>query len=98
MTLKELRISKGLTQKECAEYLGMSTRNYQIYESKSGVVDTVKYKVIFNKLNSFSERNESLTKNEFWFGDFNTNVVTGKDLGTFYENVKSFKKEIVFPF
>jgi len=96
MTLKELRISKGLTQKECAEYLGMSTRNYQIYESKSGVVDTVKYKVIFNKLNSFSERNESLTKNEFWFGDFNTNVVTGKDLGMFYENVKSFKKRDCF--
>ena len=32
MTLKELRISKGLNQAQCAEYLGMSTRNYQNYE------------------------------------------------------------------
>ena len=33
VTLKELRISKGLNQAQCAEYLGMSTRNYQNYEN-----------------------------------------------------------------
>lgn len=33
VTLKELRISKGLNQAQCAEYLGMSTRNYQNYET-----------------------------------------------------------------
>ena len=33
MTLKELRISKGMNQNECARYLGMSTRNYQNYEN-----------------------------------------------------------------
>ena len=33
VTLKELRISKGLNQAHCAKYLGMSTRNYQNYEN-----------------------------------------------------------------
>ena len=33
VTLKELRISKGLNQAQCAKYLGMSTRNYQNYEN-----------------------------------------------------------------
>lgn len=31
MALKELRISKGLTQVECANYLQMTVRNYQNY-------------------------------------------------------------------
>ena len=29
MTLKELRIKKRLSQQQCANYLNMSTRNYQ---------------------------------------------------------------------
>ena len=33
MTLKELRVLKGLSQNECAKYLGMTTRNYQNYEN-----------------------------------------------------------------
>ena len=33
MDLRELRISLGLTQLECANYLKMSLRNYQNYEN-----------------------------------------------------------------
>ncbi len=42
MTLKELRISKGLTQGECAKILGMSARNYQNYENNNAKVNTAK--------------------------------------------------------
>ena len=35
MTLKELRNTKGLTQAQCAAYLGMSTRSYQNYENNA---------------------------------------------------------------
>ena len=53
MTLKELRISKGLGQKECAEYLGMTVRNYQNYENKAEKANTAKYHAIYQKLNNY---------------------------------------------
>ena len=33
MTLKEIRKYKGLTQSECAIYLGISLRSYKSYEN-----------------------------------------------------------------
>lgn len=42
VTLKELRISKGLNQAQCAEYLGMSTRNYQNYENDAAKANTLR--------------------------------------------------------
>ncbi|MCF0116208.1 MAG: helix-turn-helix transcriptional regulator [Erysipelotrichaceae bacterium] len=35
MELKELRKQKGLTQIDCAKYLGMPIRTYQNYENDS---------------------------------------------------------------
>ena len=43
VTLKELRISKGLNQAQCAKYLGMSTRNYQNYENDAAKANTARY-------------------------------------------------------
>ena len=54
MTLKELRISKGLSQVECAKYLNMSVRNYQNYESDIKKVNTYKYNDIYNKLVNYN--------------------------------------------
>ena len=53
MTLKELRISKGLGQKDCADFLGMTVRNYQNYENKAEKVNTAKYHAIYQKLESY---------------------------------------------
>ena len=53
MTLKELRKSKGLTQAECATYLGMTKRNYQNYENNEDMVTTAKYNAIYKKLEAY---------------------------------------------
>ena len=50
LTLKELRISKGMSQVECAKFLGMSTRNYQNYENNADKSKTAKYHAIYQKL------------------------------------------------
>ena len=55
MTLKELRISKGLNQAQCAEYLGMSTRNYQNYENDAAKANTARYHAIYQKLESYGQ-------------------------------------------
>ena len=69
VTLKELRISKGLNQAQCAEYLGMSTRNYQNYENDAAKANTARYHAIYQKLESyimrydlFKERTSSTTR------------------------------------
>ena len=50
MTLKELRVSKELTQKEVASIIGISLRSYKEYENDSSKVNTLKYKYIYNEL------------------------------------------------
>ena len=55
MTLKALRISKGLGQAECAAYLGMSVRNYQNYENNPKKANTARYNAIYQNL-EFIER------------------------------------------
>ena len=90
MTLKELRISKGLNQSDCAEFLGMSRRNYQNYENDANKINTAKYKTIYKQLESYGNNN---------FGDmqvvntgFRTNVVTGIGLRAFSMRVAKYKK------
>ena len=53
MTLKDLRIAKGLSQIECAEYLGMSVRNYQNYESGKIKATSAIYNAIYQKLEAY---------------------------------------------
>ena len=59
MTLKQLRISKGLNQAECAQYLGMSTRNYQNYENMDDKKNTARYHAIYQKLEGYARENLS---------------------------------------
>ena len=53
MTLKELRIEKGLTQAACAEVVGIPMRTYVRYESDEGRKDTIKYRYIFETLQKY---------------------------------------------
>lgn len=50
MNLKELRISKNLTQTKVASMLGLSLRSYKEYENNPLKTDTIKYKYLFNEL------------------------------------------------
>lgn len=64
MTLKELRISKGLTQVECAKYLEVPFRTYCRYEAEENKKDTIKYKFMIQKLAEYGlidEENGILT-------------------------------------
>lgn len=53
MTLKELRKQKGLTQVECAKYLGIPVRTYQNYETDSSKATSMKYAFMFQKLEQY---------------------------------------------
>ena len=56
MTLKQLRISIGMNQVECAEFLDMSTRNYQNYENDVKKVNTARYNAIYRRLEAYLTR------------------------------------------
>ena len=53
MTLKELRIEKGLTQAACAKVVDIPMRTYVRYESDEGRKDTIKYRYIFETLQKY---------------------------------------------
>ena len=53
MSLKQLRIEKGLSQNRCAEYLQVPVRTYKRYESNEEKVNRLKYEYMLNKLNSY---------------------------------------------
>lgn len=91
MNLKELRLSKGLTQKECAKYLNISLRSYQIYENDLSENKSTKYMMIFNKLQSY--KNDISQKTEL---HFYTNVISNNNLLFLYEKVKTYKKRDCF--
>lgn len=59
MTLKELRISKQLTQKQVAEMVGISLRSYKQYENEESKIETIKYKYIFECLNKYGYIDEN---------------------------------------
>lgn len=50
MTLKDLRQSKGLTQKEAARFVGMPLRTYQRYEKSAEYEHTIKYRYVCQRL------------------------------------------------
>ncbi len=53
MQLKELRKQKKLTQAECAKYLGIPLRTYQLYESNEAKCPDIKYRFIVQKLEEY---------------------------------------------
>ena len=88
MTLKEIRIIKGLTQSECASYLGISLRSYKSYENDLDKQVTLKYKVLCSKLISYNGNGLILNEDV----GFNTNVVIGEKLLRLYKEVELYKK------
>lgn len=52
-TLKELRISKKLTQREACELLGVSLRSYKEYENNQSKAGTLKYRYMVNELENY---------------------------------------------
>lgn len=95
MTLKELRISKGLNQAQCAEYLGMSTRNYQNYENDAAKVNTARYHAIYQKLESYGQPVVSVSLPS-QTTEFHTNVVTGTGLRALANSVAKYGKRDCF--
>ena len=95
MTLKDLRIAKGLSQVECAEYLGMSVRNYQNYESGKNKSTTAKYNAIYQKLEAYGTDVDMPTASSI-SNDFHTNVVTGAGLQDLVRGVAKYQKRDCF--
>ena len=95
MTLKELRISKGLNQAQCAEYLGMSTRNYQNYENDAAKANTARYHAIYQKLESYGQSVVSVSLPS-QIPEFYTNVVTGTGLQALANSVAKYGKRNCF--
>ena len=95
VTLKELRISKGLNQAQCAEYLGMSTRNYQNYENDAAKVNTARYHAIYQKLESYGQPVVSVSLPS-QTTEFHTNVVTGTGLQALANSVAKYGKRDCF--
>lgn len=95
MTLKELRISKGLNQAQCAEYLGMSTRNYQNYENDASKANTARYHAIYQKLESYGQPVVTAAVPS-QTTEFHTNVVTGAGLQALANSVAKYGKRDCF--
>lgn len=95
VTLKELRISKGLNQAQCAEYLGMSTRNYQNYENDAAKANTARYHAIYQKLESYGQPVVTAAVPS-QMPEFYTNVVTGTGLQALASSVAKYGKRDCF--
>ena len=95
MTLKELRSSKGLTQAQCAKYLGMSERNYQNYEKSDVNTETPKYNAVYKKIEAYGEE-VTVTNPVQNHTRFETNVVMGAGLGALVEAADGFQKRDCF--
>ncbi|MCD8295898.1 MAG: helix-turn-helix domain-containing protein [Clostridia bacterium] len=53
MTLKELRMEKGLSQAAAAGYIGIPLRTYQRYENNEACAGTIKYEYMTDKLGKY---------------------------------------------
>ena len=95
VTLKELRISKGLNQAQCAEYLGMSTRNYQNYENDAAKANTARYHAIYQKLESYGQPVITAAVLS-QMPEFYTNAVTGTGLQALANSVAKYGKRDCF--
>lgn len=60
MTLKELRLENKLSQEQCADLLGVSTRTFQRYERNEENISDTKMKNIY----SIIENNSALTEDK----------------------------------
>ena len=89
MTLKELRISKGLNQAQCAQILGMSTRNYQNYENDAKKANTAKYNAIYKQLEMYGT---DVVVPVVQSAEYHTNVVTGIGIQALSKRVAKYKK------
>ncbi len=96
MTLKELRLSKKLTQEECAKIIGKSLRTYKYYENDESLRNSSKYNVIYNAIERYSRSNELTT--DIINNDYYTNVKTGNDLHALCEPISSYKKRDCFEY
>ena len=95
VTLKELRISKGLNQAQCAEYLRMSTRNYQNYENDAAKANTARYHAIYQKLEIYGQPVVTAAVPS-QMPEFYTNVVTGTGLQALANSVAKYGKRDCF--
>jgi len=95
MTIRELRISKGLNQNECAKFLGMSTRNYQNYENDPNKINTAKYHAIYQKLETYGNTVSTLNLGKK-DNEYHTNVVVGSNLKALTRIVSKYKKRDCF--
>ena len=59
MTLSELRRSKGLTQRQAAELLGIPLRTYSNYETDTTKEKSIKYQYMIEKLSALFALDES---------------------------------------
>lgn len=84
-SIKELRVSRGMTQAECAEFLGISRRAYQLLEAKDADQASVKYQHFCSLLESGLIRSPIPQS-------FQTHVLLGEDLIRLYSSVKEWKK------
>ena len=53
MTIKELRIKKGLTQIQASELTGIPLRTYKNYENDPAKIDSIKYNYILSVLEKY---------------------------------------------
>ena len=53
MELKQLRISKGLTQLQASQLLGVSLRSYKQYENEPNKKGSIKYRYMIEEINKF---------------------------------------------
>lgn len=58
MTLKELRIFKGLTQEQAAALCSVSLRSYKSYENEKSKADTIKYRYMLTVIEDFNKKDE----------------------------------------
>ena len=59
MKLKEIRLSKNITQRTAASIAGISLRSYKSYENDPSKVGTIKYEFLINTLNKIGFVDES---------------------------------------
>ena len=95
MTLKELRISKHLTQSQCADLTGVSLRTYQNYEKDAKLVGSARYNSIYKTIEQYGATigyQQIAPANDAFF----TKVKAGDDLISLCKVVSSYKKRDCF--
>lgn len=95
MTLKELRISKHLSQSKCAEIAKVSLRTYQNYENEDRLVGNTRYNDIYKSIEHFEDSTKQINTSSI-NGGFFTNVKTGDALIPLCNLVSSYKKRNCF--